>query len=362
MNFQISDSFFHSVIDALNHDVIVVGNDDQILYVNIRAKSNLFKHFNREDKTAFALIMDEFQNIYSVKDISEVASLLEKTRGVSNFMSVNKIVTLKDELGLTRHVEMLSTPIYNSESGHLGRMWQFIDRTERVALEQMKDDFISIASHQLRTPLTGMAGYIDMIKSGDYGKVPSNLLEAFSAIETSAERMRSLIEDLLNISRLDKKKDTNDLASLEVKEVINDILHECDGRKMQKNVSVEVHVDEAVPILTTDRIKLYESLKNLIDNAIKYSKHGGKVAITANFNNNKVEISVRDSGIGIPEDAQKKLFTKFFRADNVLTEHFEGTGLGLYYVKNAIAELGGEVTFTSKVGQGTTFVVTLPVT
>ncbi len=237
----------------------------------------------------------------------------------------------------------------------------FRDITVEMQSEKLKTDFISIASHQLRTPLSAIALYTQMLHDGLAGPLNNQQVEFLETTIAATKRMNDLISTLLNITRIEAgsiaiEPRLTDLAPL-VHGLVNEFIPEAE-QKM-----VNLHFEPLADDLTihSDTLLVREVLSNLVSNAIKYTPNGGKVAITVVEKGPHVLFSVKDTGYGIPVTSQQYIFTKFFRADNIITQDVSGTGLGLFLAKAIIENLQGELWFESKEGEGSTFCFTLPV-
>ncbi|HSW80783.1 MAG TPA: HAMP domain-containing sensor histidine kinase, partial [Candidatus Saccharimonas sp.] len=227
-------------------------------------------------------------------------------------------------------------------------------------LDEAKDEFISMASHQLRTPLTSVKGYISMVMEGDAGKLTGPqqwlLQEAF----TAAQRMVYLIGDFLNVSRLQTGRFTLELKRSDLAQVVNDEVSQLATTAARRNITIQYHHPVQFPMLTLDENKIRQVIMNFIDNAIFYSRPSSVVEVTLVNTGHEIRFEVRDSGIGVPVSEQHKLFTKFFRAENARRVRPDGTGIGLFMAKKVITAHGGSMIFSSKEGQGSTFGFVLP--
>ena len=228
-------------------------------------------------------------------------------------------------------------------------------------LDEAKNEFISMASHQLRTPLTSIKGYLDMMLEGDLGKISPTqravLREAFS----SSERMVRLINDFLNVSRLQTGKFTIDKQSVDIAQILRDEVSLLKVVADQRSVEMVLKIDKKIPSLAVDSEKIRQVMLNMIDNAIYYSNPHKKVVITLKSSGKMIEFSVKDSGIGVPKSEQTNLFGKFFRGTNAKKRRPDGTGVGLFLAKKVILSHDGEMIFESEEGKGSTFGFRLPV-
>lgn len=233
------------------------------------------------------------------------------------------------------------------------------DITERKRVEEMKSDFVSFVTHQLRTPLSGVKWLLELAAQQD--GVPA---EAGSLIEDargSADRLIRLVNELLDIARLESGKVRIDLTAIALDELTRGVLDDVGGLIRERAHGVCLEVAGEVPPVSGDAQLVRQVVLNLTSNALKYTPPGGRITISLRQDADVVRWAVQDSGIGIPADAQSRLFEKFYRADNVTSVDTEGTGLGLYLVRLIVERLDGRVWFESAEGGGTTFFFTLPI-
>ena len=223
------------------------------------------------------------------------------------------------------------------------------------ALDEAKDDFVSMASHQLRTPLTAIKGYTSMVLEGDAGKINAtqrNLLEQSFA---SSQRMVFLIADLLNVSRLKTGKFVIETAPTNLAEVVGQEISQLTETAASRKLKLTYKMPKKFPSLMIDETKTRQVIMNFIDNAIYYTPAGGKISVELTETPASVEFRVIDNGIGVPRSEKPHLFTKFYRAANARTARPDGTGLGLFMAKKVIIAQGGAIIFESEEGKGSTF-------
>ncbi len=229
-------------------------------------------------------------------------------------------------------------------------------------LDNAKSEFISIASHQLRTPLTAIKGFISLLLEGSYGKINSMLKDVLNKIYISNERLIDLVEDMLNLSRIESGRMEYDIKKVNMEEVLKEICDTFSIRSKEKGLKLELKLPEnPLPEVTTDRNKIREVISNLVDNAIKYTLKGW-VTVKLSQNEDKVRIAVIDTGIGVPKEEMPYLFEKFSRGKDINRLNTGGTGLGLHVGKKMIESLSGKLWVESEgAGKGSTFIVELPV-
>ena len=222
-------------------------------------------------------------------------------------------------------------------------------------LDETKDDFVSMASHQLRTPLTSVKGYLSMVLEGDGGEVNDTQREMLMQSYTSAQRMVYLISDLLNLSRINTGKFVIDATPVDLRDIAAAELSQLGETAKARDITLTYEPPESFPLLMLDETKIHQVVMNFVDNAIYYTPPGGTIVLSLHETATAVELRVKDSGIGVPRDLQRHLFTKFYRADNARRMRPDGTGLGLFMSKKVIIAQNGAVLFESEEGKGSMF-------
>jgi signal transduction histidine kinase len=234
------------------------------------------------------------------------------------------------------------------------------DITERKQLEQMKDDFVGTVSHELRTPLTAIKGFIELVADGDAGPLSESQREFLQIASRNTDRLGNLINDLLDVNRIEAqhleiRQEPTDLGA-----VLNDVVATFGGLAQSKGLGFQAQIDP-IPVITGDPPRLVQVFSNLVSNAIKYTPKG-EVGIRARVDQGWAEVCVYDTGIGLSQEEQGRLFTKFFRGRNPVVAESGGTGLGLVIVKAIVERHRGSVEVESRPGHGTRFRVRLPLT
>lgn len=347
-----------TILDSVDHDILVVDDDQKILFLNMRGKLHLFRNFTVSVGDSFEDVLKKLLSNVRIDNPAEFNDLVERTSNDAKYMIAK--IKLKIINGSEKFYEVSTSPIYDNELGHLGRIWQFRDITEVENIEKMKTEFLSIASHQLRTPITMIRGFVEMIENKEFGEVPYELHEPLDAISKASSQMNDLVSDLLNISRIEKGEVNVEMKKMDLVELVKNLEIFFESKLFKKNQFLKIDISVEKAEINGNSHQLDEVIKNLVDNAIKYSPESSLIKVQVTQNGNDYVISIKDRGVGIPENQKNMIFTKFFRANNVLNSNFEGTGLGLYFVKKVIDQHKGDVSFESMINAGTTFIVRLP--
>ena len=236
------------------------------------------------------------------------------------------------------------------------------DSFERLAqANRLKSEFVSIVSHQLRTPLSNLKWTLELLMSGRIGKIEGKQLEYFSIIKENSERMSELVKDLLIVSRIETAKLHLKKIRFSLERIAEESVKEYSPLARASNVEIEFSSEKGLPEILADPSQIRLVIENLLDNAVRYTKGRGVVRVRVGKRGKNIYFEIRDEGIGIPREDQKYIFQKFFRANNVLKYQTQGTGLGLYIVKSIVERSGGSIGFLSQEGKGSTFWFTLPI-
>lgn len=234
--------------------------------------------------------------------------------------------------------------------------------SKKETLGTVQSDFINLASHQLRTPLSGMRWMLELLQKPGTGPLNKKQKDYIEKIYLSNDRMIALVNDLLEVTRLEQGDlklyfQSTDLTDI-IRELIREKEREITARKLQVSFKTE---QEPFPLVRTEPNKIKQAVGNLISNAITYNNPGGRVDIDLKLVDGAAVCSIIDSGVGIPKLQQKQIFEKFFRGSNVLKLENIGTGLGLYITKSFIEASGGKIWFKSEEDKGSEFYFTLPI-
>ncbi|MSU74450.1 HAMP domain-containing histidine kinase [Candidatus Kaiserbacteria bacterium] len=231
-----------------------------------------------------------------------------------------------------------------------------------LELDKVKTEFISVAAHQIRTPLTGIRWALKEIIDEKYGKITEEQAYLLKQAHQNSARLVKLVGSLLNVAEIEEGKYLYRPAPVQIESVVQSVIDSLQEKiKISKIEFKFIKPEKDLPKVAMDMEKMQIAIQNLLDNSIKYTLPHGKVIVSLKQENEKVVFSIQDTGIGIPKDQQEKIFTKFFREAGAIKMETEGSGLGLVIVKNIIEAHGGKIWFESEGGSGTTFYFQLPV-
>ncbi|MEK9153582.1 MAG: ATP-binding protein, partial [Patescibacteria group bacterium] len=236
------------------------------------------------------------------------------------------------------------------------------DITREKAIERLKTEFVSIAAHQLRTPLSAIKWTLSMLVNGEVGQVSSEQKELLNKTYQSNERMINLVNDLLNTTRIEEGKFLAKLAKHDFTAIVDKIIVLFSEEVKKKGLLFDYQkLSKSSPLVELDTEKIALAIQNILDNSLHYTKVGGiRVTLTFTKQRNEFLLTVSDDGMGIARKEQSRIFSKFFRAQSAIQMETEGSGLGLFIAKNIIEAHGGKIWFESTEGHGTTFSFTLP--
>lgn len=232
---------------------------------------------------------------------------------------------------------------------------------ERLAeANRMKSEFISVVSHQLRSPLSNLKWAIELLMSGRIGKIEEKQTEYFKILKENNSRMEELVSDLLTVSRIEQRTLPLKKREFSLENLIKNLILEFKPLIQASNVEVKFKSEEDLPEILADPSQIRLVIGNLLDNAIRYIRDKGEVKIKLEKKGGKLYFEIADNGVGIPKGDKKYIFQKFFRSENVLKYQTQGSGLGLYITKAIVEKSGGKIGFLSQEGVGSTFWFTLP--
>lgn len=300
-------------------------------------------------------------------DIIGYLCLGDKKISRFNSRDINVLTTVSDELSIAiqnalavKEIRDLNDNLQQRISNATKELRASNAQLQR--LDKAKDEFVGMVSHQLRTPLTTVKGYISMVMEGDAGEITSEQRRLLDEAFMSSERMVNLINDFLNVSRIQTGKFIIDKHPTNLVKLIEQEIDRLKPNATSRNLEFVFKKPKDFPIINMDESKIREVVMNFADNALYYSHEGAKIDISLYIDDNKQAVfEVIDTGIGVPDEDQIRLFTKFYRAGNAKKQRPDGTGVGLFLAKKVISAQGGKIIFKSVEDKGSTFGFSLPI-
>jgi len=345
-----------AVITNLVDGLLVFDSRDKLVLINPQAEMLL----NIGSGEVLNKTATELENIAKIQPvIILLAKGAEKNR--------RQELALQEDFILDITIVPLMKPAasYRRQKGANGKSGSLMilhNISREKLIEKIKSGFVSLAAHQLRTPLSAIKWALRMVLDEETGNVSREQRELLERTYQSNERMIRLINDLLNVVRIEEGKTIINLAPANLDEVVQAMINSFREKIVLKEMNLKYHQPaKKLPAITIDREKIEIALANLIDNALNYTPNKGTIEIFLTADKQNVEFTIQDNGVGIPKNQQKGIFSKFFRGENVVKIETEGTGLGMFIAKNIIEAHGGKIWFESEENKGTTFHFTLPI-
>ncbi|ADL69457.1 multi-sensor signal transduction histidine kinase [Thermoanaerobacterium thermosaccharolyticum DSM 571] len=335
-----------SIVKSISDPLLVLNSDYKIILLNSAAE----ELFGIEEKNA---VNKHF--LLSVKDeklFEEINSIVD-----SNFVN-NKIEQIKYS---NKYYDVTISPIENYKSEISDILLVFHNITEFKELDQVKDDFISIISHEFKTPLTSIMMGTSIILEEKIGTINEKQKSTLLAIEEEGEKLTELVNELIELTKIESGKEVYNFKCCSMFGIVENTIKPLYNIASDKGVNLSHSVDEDLPCVYADPEKISWVLNNLITNALKYTDAGDDISISASIDNNMMQISVKDTGVGIPKEYKDKIFDKFFHTKNGDDFEIKGTGLGLAVVKEIVEAHGGKVWCESDLDVGSNFMFTLPI-
>ena len=345
-----------AIVESIADGVIVANNENIIEMANMPACNIL--DIPRDQLLGKSV--NELLGLYGQFGESWIATMESWAR---NADEIQQWTYLADQLSIEdKFISLHLSPIL-SEGHFFGTVSIFRDITKDVELDRLKSEFVSTVSHELRTPMTSIKGYADLMIMGAAGPMTDSQMRYLQVIKNNADRLHNLVNDLLDISRIETGKTTLDLRPLDIPQIIAESLEHLEGRIQHedKQLQINTQIAPALPLVNADHARIIQILTNLLDNAFNYTPENGEISVIVEPGKNYVYISIADTGIGISEENQNKIFDRFFRSEDADVQKVAGTGLGLSIVRSLVEMHGGHLQLESKPGQGSTFTFNLPI-
>ena len=350
-----------AILNSLSDGVIEYDNEFQIVLMNPKAETLLGIRFNNIKGRAitpdFAKNNPQYKGLVELMypALAPYSSSVKEIPGTPT--KTMEVHTSSPELKLV----VTLTQVIDQGGRVRGFLKILHDISRERLLGRIKSEFVTIAAHQLRTPLSAIKWTLKLLLDGDAGALNKEQASFLERGYDTNERMIKLVNDLLSAARIEEGRFGYDFKDINLDEFLETIIKNYSEIVKRKSINFKFEkIDGALPLVYADPEKLSLAFNNLLDNAIKYTPAGGKILIKLEKKGNYALVSITDTGVGIPDSEQTRVFSKFFRASNVMRMETEGTGLGLFIVHNIIKRHGGDIHFTSHESLGSTFTFTLP--
>jgi PAS domain S-box-containing protein len=347
---------YEALLTSIGDGMIAVNQDGQIMVMNPQAGKMLGRNVSwalgKFITEVISLEQNDKEEPLALGDRPVMKTLVQGIR-------IETVSYLFSADGTKFPASVTSAPIFLEER-LIGAIVVFRDITHEKEVDKSKTEFVSLASHQLRTPLSAIRWYSEMLNTEKLGPLNEQQKSYMQEIYDSNRHMIELVNSLLNVSRIDLGTFAVEPVPTSFREIAESVLKELVVKIQESEMHVTASYDDTIPKVSADPKLVRIIFQNLLSNAIKYTKKGGQVSLSLTKDDTNIFIKVSDTGVGIPASVQDKMFTKLFRADNARIVESEGTGLGLYILKAVVEKGGGKVWFDSMENKGTTFYVTMP--
>ncbi len=353
---QIEAAKNQAILESIADGVLVADDNSRIILANLPASSIL--DIPREHLQGKSI--NELLGLYGHAGDSWIKTIQD---WANNADRVKQWTYLADQLTIEDKIVSVHLSPVLAGSQYFGTVSIFRDITKEVEVDNLKSEFVSTVSHELRTPMTSIKGYADLMLMGAAGEIDQSQARYLRVIKNNADRLHMLVNDLLDISRIETNKTVLDTRPVDIGQIVEQVVEgHLHGRiqHTQKEIHVSVNIPPDLPLVQADPARVTQILTNLLDNAFNYTQEGGSIQISARPIGIFMKISITDTGIGISEKNLKKIFDRFFRSEADAVQTVPGTGLGLAIVSNLVEMHGGALDVESELGKGSTFSFTLP--
>ena len=351
-----------TIISHLISGIIEYDRDFKILLMNPKAEEML--GVKRESVIGKKVTTDIIRDGEEYESLAAVMypALAEDFSRVPVEREGIKVIEMKIKKPYEIDVQIATIQLKDYNGNIYGYLKIIRDISREKAISETKSQFISIAAHQLRTPLSATKWIFRMLLDGDVGQVTDEQKDLLQKGYDSNERIIGLVGDMLSVARIEEGRFGYEFSAVDIEDLIRRALTTYEVKAQEKKIKISLDLpEEKLKPIKMDPSKIELAVSNLIDNALKYTPENGTINITLKKDGDDyVKVSVKDSGVGIPKDQIERLFHKFFRGSNVIKMQTEGTGLGLFITKNIIIRHGGRIWVETEEGNGTTFNFTLP--
>ncbi len=351
-----------AIVNSIAEGLILLDSSDRVLHINPAAERLLNLSVDNIDKDITEIIQnDELLHIF--EDNQRQISLNKPTEQIP---SKNEETSFTSEVTLIHHDEKLvlrtiASPFLDEHGLTLGTVYLFEDITREKEIDQMKSDFISLVSHELRTPLTSIIGFVSFILDGKAGAINDRQRNSLARVQRQSKRLAALINDLLDISRIESGRIQMEQESISILEIVTQRIEEIRPQADEKSIRLALTAPESVPTILGDEARMGQVFTNLIGNAIKFTPDNGEVSVKIEVDGNLLHVEVIDTGPGIPAEERQKIFDKFYQLSDISTRQQGGSGLGLSITKSIVEAHGGKLWIDDgNQGKGSNFQFVLP--
>ena len=349
----------HAILEAVADGVVVTGPDNRITFLNSSAAAIL----GLESKKMIEQPLDAFGGIFGRAAATWMQTINDWSNDPASYqVGESYAEQLEFEDGRIALVHLAPVIMQND---FLGTVSIFRDITHEVEVDRLKSEFVATVSHELRTPMTSIRGYVDILLMGAAGALNENQTHFLGIVKNNTERLNILVNDLLDISRIEAGRVTLSPQPLDLRDVAEDVLADMLRRSQEENKPMAFSLDAGkdLPRVHGDAERVRQILGNLVDNAYHYTPENGRITVHLHCENGgEVQVDVEDSGVGISKEDQIRIFDRFYRGEDPLVLATPGTGLGLAIVRQLVEMHQGRIWLTSEgEGKGSTFSFTLPV-
>lgn len=351
-----------AIVNSIAEGLILVDSNNRVLHINPAAERLLNISPDNIDKDITEIIQnDELIHIFE-----EDQRQILQHKPTDQIPSKNEGPNLISEVTLARYDEKLvlriiASPFLNENGLILGTVYLFDDITREKEIDQMKSDFISLVSHELRTPLTSIIGFVSFILDGKAGAINDRQRNSLARVQRQSKRLAALINDLLDISRIESGRIQMDRAPISLLEIVRQRIEEIRPQADEKSIQMSLTAPESVPQILGDEARMGQVFTNLVGNAIKFTPDNGEVNVKIEADGNLLHVEVIDTGPGIPPEERQKIFDKFYQLSDISTRQQGGSGLGLSISKSIVEAHSGKLWIDDgNQGKGSNFQFVLP--
>jgi two-component system phosphate regulon sensor histidine kinase PhoR len=338
---------FFATVESIKDGILVIGEDGHIMIANPAIEQLL--GIKREQIIG--------QHISKCLEDVKVLALVNRKLKEGEEYYAKEFTIIDRETGVERVLDSHISPVLTESDKGLGTVIVLRDITKEKEVDRMKSEFVSNVSHEIRTPLASIKGFTSTLLETEVSE--DERKEFLTIIDQESSRLSKLIEDLLDLSRIESGKIRFDFEPVDVLEILEKMEKEMIDKVMEKKLSLEIEVPRPLPKVRADKDALLQIMVNLVGNAIKFTKRGN-IWVKTKLENKHIRFSIQDTGIGIEKKHLNKIFDKFYRIETAVHE-IPGTGLGLSIVKELVEKHGGKIWVESKIGEGSTFYFTIPI-